>query len=86
MRPQDYDQEELLMMMQDVLTSAASGHTEHLHCPVCERGELTCEDGDEDGWLRLECPQCGLKFEGLLENPEINYVPNKSGRKNDPFG
>ncbi len=64
MRPADYDQEELLMMLQDALTAVAAGRTEGHPCPVCGRGNLVCE-GD-DGWVKVTCPQCGLDFEGFL--------------------
>ncbi len=85
MRPQDFEQEELFMMLQDVLTSASAGHTEKLRCPVCEKGDLDAELR-EDGWVRIACPQCKLEFEGLVANPEETYEPK--GRKSNvnPFG
>lgn len=85
MRPQDFEQEELLLMLQDVLTSAASGHTENLRCPVCEKGNLDAEAG-EDGWVKIVCPQCKLSFEGLVANPEETYTPPKGKKMRDPFG
>lgn len=84
MRPSDLDQEELMLMLQDTLTMAASGHTDGLRCPVCDRGEVSAENG-EDGWIRIECPQCGLKFEGLLGNSEDSYSSGAS-KKPTPFG
>jgi hypothetical protein len=85
MRPSDYDQEELMLMLQDTLTQAASGRTDGLRCPICERGEVVVEDGDE-GWIKIECPQCGLKFEGLLGNSEDSYSGGGSGKVRNPFG
>ncbi len=86
MRPSDFDQEELLLMLQDVLTSAASGRTENLRCPVCERGDLAVEEGDQ-GWIKLQCPQCGLQFEGLLGNSDDDYVAYAGrGKVQSPFG
>lgn len=85
MRPADYDQEELMLMLQDTLTSAASGRTEGLRCPICERADVVVEDGEE-GWIKIECPQCGLKFEGLLGNSEDNYQGGPSKKVGNPFG
>ncbi|MBI5609663.1 MAG: hypothetical protein HY902_12395 [Deltaproteobacteria bacterium] len=84
MKPQDFENEELLMMLQDVLTSAASGHTDNLRCPVCERADLDCAVGDDD-WIEVTCPKCGLNFKGLLANPEENYTP-RSGKIRETFG
>lgn len=84
MGPQDFDKEELLMMLQDVLTSAASGHTENLRCPVCERADLDVEVREDD-WIAVQCPKCGLNFEGLLANPEETYTP-KGGKIRETFG
>lgn len=84
MRPQDFDQEELLLMLQDVLTSAAAGHTEKLRCPLCERGDVVVEPRDDD-WLRVSCAQCGLDFEGLLQNPDDAYVAAGRGKPPEAF-
>jgi len=64
MRPADLDQEELLMMLQDTVTTVAAGRTDGNRCPVCERGDLACEN--EDGWVKVACAQCGLKFEAMI--------------------
>ena len=65
MGPADYDQEELLMMLQDALTAVSAGRTEGHRCPVCDRGNLVCE-ADGEGWVKAACPQCGMDFEGFL--------------------
>jgi hypothetical protein len=85
MRPQDFDQEELLLMLQDVLTTAASGHTDKLRCPVCERADVAVETREDD-WLHVTCPKCGLDFEGLLQNPEDSYRPSGGRKRPEAFG
>ncbi|MSQ82980.1 MAG: hypothetical protein EXR77_08710 [Myxococcales bacterium] len=85
MRPQDLEKEEILLALQDVLTSVASGHPENLRCPICEKGNLDAEMG-EDNWVRVSCPQCGLSFEGLVGNPEETYSHQSRGKVRDAFG
>jgi len=85
MRPQDFEKEEILLMLQDVLTSVASGHGENLRCPVCEKGVLDAAMGDDD-WVRVVCPQCGLNFEGLVANPEETYTPGGGRKPRETFG
>ncbi len=59
-----WDPEETMMALADVLTDVSSGRTDGHVCPRCDKGKLSCEW--EDGWVRVRCPHCGLKFEGLL--------------------
>lgn len=85
MRPQDLEKEEILLALQDVLTSVAGGHAENQRCPICEKGNLECEMGDDD-WVRVNCPQCGLNFEGLVANPEETYTPSGGKKVREAFG
>ncbi len=85
MRQSDLEKEEMLLALQDVLTSVASGHPENLRCPLCEKGNLDAELS-EDGWVRVQCPQCGLNFEGLVANPEETYTPSGKGKVRETFG
>ena len=86
MRPADLDREELELALQDVLTMAASGRKDGIRCTVCEKADVVVEDADE-GWVKVECPGCGLQFEGLLANPDEPYVPSaKRGSSRTPFG
>jgi ribosomal protein L37AE/L43A len=62
--PSQWDPEETMMALSDVLTDVTSGRTEGHACPRCERAKLSC--GEEDGWVKIRCPQCGLSFEGML--------------------
>ncbi|MSP91580.1 MAG: hypothetical protein EXR79_07230 [Myxococcales bacterium] len=64
MRPSDYDQEELFMMLEPTLTMVAAGRTDGHRCPVCERADLDCEE--DAGQVKVRCPQCGLFFKGML--------------------
>lgn len=64
-----FDEEELLMELQDVLTMVAAGRTDGHKCPFGQDVTLDCQD--DDGWARVRCPSCncgrgGLKFDGLL--------------------
>lgn len=86
MRPSDYDQEELMLMLQDTLTQAASGRTDGLRCPVCERADVVVEEGSDEGWLKIECPKCGLQFEGLLGHTEDSYQGGGGKKVRNPFG
>ncbi len=62
--PAQWTQEEILMELQDVLTDCASGRTEGHACPCDEQAALECEN--KEGWVRIKCTRCRLKFEGLM--------------------
>ena len=49
---------------QDAIQEVLAGRTEGLKCPYCGKGDLKVEfDGIR---IRLECPECGRYFEGML--------------------
>ncbi len=83
--PSDFDQEELMLMLQDALMMVAAGRTDGIRCPVCDRADLDCQSPDEDGWVRVQCPGCNLNFEGLLGNSEGTIGASK-GKASTPFG
>ncbi len=63
MRPPHLDEEEVLMALDDTLTMCAAGRVDGHRCPFCPDVELAC--ALEEGWVKVQCPSCGLKFEGL---------------------
>jgi ribosomal protein L37AE/L43A len=62
--PNEWDDEETMMALSDVLTQVAAGRTDNHECPRCGRGKLSCSE--DDGWIKIRCPQCRLSFEGML--------------------
>lgn len=66
MNPADFEQEELIQMLQDTLTMVAAGRPEGHRCPVCERGDLDCVYDENSGWAKIRCPQCRLKCDAMV--------------------
>ncbi len=61
--PTQWTQEEIFMALQDVLTECAADRTEGHPCPCCGHVALNCEL--DNGWVRIRCTQCRLKFDGF---------------------
>ena len=62
--PTQWTQEEIFMSLQDVLTECAADRTEGHTCPCDEKAGLDCER--DNGWIRVKCTQCRLKFDGFV--------------------
>ena len=66
MYDQDYDNDALdaFDKYEPIIQEVVAGRTEGHKCPYCGKGDLKVEfDGIR---IRLECPECGRYFEGML--------------------
>ena len=60
----DFDELEAMDRYQPIIQEVLAGRTEGHKCPYCGKADLKVMfDGSK---MRLECPECGRFFEGML--------------------
>ncbi len=50
--------DEAAMMWQDVLDEVAAGRPRNLHCPYCQKGEISVTRDEQTKRTKVECRGC----------------------------